>query len=664
MNPYSLDDGPSSAGASSHPLHDRLLGHQSGLLDDEDADWPDADSDPASARNSSAALPAPDNFYGILNVSSQATEDEIKNSYKRLCFTFHPDKFTDKDEKIAAQKRFQAVQRAYEVLIDVNKRHIYDLYGETAIDQAWELGPKLKSQDEIREEYERRIRMKKQMDALDLVKSRGEISLELDASRYFQRRSAAKALGLSTLGIENQETRFTDYIVLPGIRRAHVSHSWETRISDKTRFILSGSVLAQKNGSGGNVMTTVRHVVSPSVTCEATAIVANHPAGQIKIVKEFPSDMFVAVVAASDTIFCPPNLKLSVGRKITENTTGFLSYRPGLFRIGSWGPADDRNLGISSCSIGFNHNKDRREWNFEIEAGLANSHISLSHARPLPGHIRGRIDLTASLASGTRINVSGDRRLDRYTHVGMGVGYGTSGNVSLRLRVSRLGQKFSLPIFLSSEPDVVLAVLAFTLPLCLGVAIDQLVLEPWRQRRIMASIERVRQENTEILAEQRTDAMQAIELMRESVARRVETEETRQGLVIIQALYGKLPPSEHASVRALSPQGIKDAATAIRKRIESVLSPGSKPTTADPTSNTSSLSVEYIDVTIPVQALVNNGQLHISGGHTKASIIGFWDPCYGEKKRLRITYQFQGRIHQVEVDDRAPVAAPLRGKMS
>ncbi|KAG5463197.1 MAG: hypothetical protein BJ554DRAFT_1093, partial [Olpidium bornovanus] len=44
----------------------------------------------------------------------QATEDEIKESYKRLCRTFHPDKHVDPDDKKAAERKFQIIQRAYE----------------------------------------------------------------------------------------------------------------------------------------------------------------------------------------------------------------------------------------------------------------------------------------------------------------------------------------------------------------------------------------------------------------------------------------------------------------------------------------------------------------------------------------------------------------------
>nr|KAJ3422411.1 hypothetical protein HK105_008188 [Polyrhizophydium stewartii] len=504
----------------------------------EDDDW--ADSDPALDRARIDSVPALD-FYGILNVERKASEDEIKNSYKRLCVTFHPDKYIDDDEKLAAQKKFQLVQRAYDVLSDPNRRHIYDLYGETAVDQAWDLGPRLKSQEEIREEYERRARIKREMDAQNLVKSRGEISLELDATRFFVKRPKAARFRGARLGLPVADS-FSIADLLPDLRRAIVTHSWEV-----------------------------------------TAVVSQKPSAQFKLVRNFSSD------------------------RVTANSTGYLTYSPGLFRIGSWGPDDPRDIGNSSCALGIVHSVQKRQWSCDIEAGILESHITVAHTRVVPGHIRARFEVTTSTSGGIRISVSGDRRVDRNTRVGMGVTCGAIGGVTLRFR----------------------------------------------------SIEQVRRENADILLERMHDALQAIELMRESVARRVEIEESRNGLVVIQALYGKLPPSELTAVRALSPQGIKDMAAAIRKQIKSVLTPGSR-TTLDQAA----ASVDYIDVTIAIQSFVQSGQLHISGSHSKSNLIGFWDPCLGERKRLRITYQFQGRIHQVEVDDKAPVAAPLRAHLS
>ena len=40
--------------------------------------------------------------------------------------------------------------------------------------------------------------------------------------------------------------------------------------------------------------------------------------------------------------------------------------------------------------------------------------------------------------------------------------------------------------------------------------------------------------------------------------------------------------------------------------------------------------------------------------------MGFYDPCMGEPKQLKIKYQFQHKLHEVTVDDTASVACPLR----
>lgn len=55
-------------------------------------------------------------YYQLLEVSADATQDEIKRSYRRLCLIHHPDKNVDDPE--AATVRFSELQAAYEVLSD------------------------------------------------------------------------------------------------------------------------------------------------------------------------------------------------------------------------------------------------------------------------------------------------------------------------------------------------------------------------------------------------------------------------------------------------------------------------------------------------------------------------------------------------------------------
>jgi len=65
-------------------------------------------------------------YYEVLGLSKGASEPEIKKAYRRLARKLHPD--VNPGDK-AAQKRFQEVQEAYEVLRDDEKRRAYDRFG-------------------------------------------------------------------------------------------------------------------------------------------------------------------------------------------------------------------------------------------------------------------------------------------------------------------------------------------------------------------------------------------------------------------------------------------------------------------------------------------------------------------------------------------------------
>ncbi len=67
-----------------------------------------------------------ENHYTILGVTSTATMAEIKNAYMKLARQYHPDKFTDEQEKQKANEHFARITAAYRILSDEKLRAEYD----------------------------------------------------------------------------------------------------------------------------------------------------------------------------------------------------------------------------------------------------------------------------------------------------------------------------------------------------------------------------------------------------------------------------------------------------------------------------------------------------------------------------------------------------------
>jgi len=70
-------------------------------------------------------------YYSLLGVSRDASEQELKRAYKKLAMKYHPDRNQGDKE---AEKKFKEVSEAYEVLSDQNKRQAYDQFGHEGLD--------------------------------------------------------------------------------------------------------------------------------------------------------------------------------------------------------------------------------------------------------------------------------------------------------------------------------------------------------------------------------------------------------------------------------------------------------------------------------------------------------------------------------------------------
>ncbi len=68
-------------------------------------------------------------YYDVLGVERNATDEEIKRAYRKLAVKFHPDKNPDDPH---AEEKFKELGEAYDVLIDSDKRVAYDRFGHAA----------------------------------------------------------------------------------------------------------------------------------------------------------------------------------------------------------------------------------------------------------------------------------------------------------------------------------------------------------------------------------------------------------------------------------------------------------------------------------------------------------------------------------------------------
>ena len=62
-------------------------------------------------------------YYEVLGVKRDASDDDIKRAFKRLAIKYHPDRNKDAD----AGEKFREINEAYQVLSDPQKRQAYDV---------------------------------------------------------------------------------------------------------------------------------------------------------------------------------------------------------------------------------------------------------------------------------------------------------------------------------------------------------------------------------------------------------------------------------------------------------------------------------------------------------------------------------------------------------
>lgn len=203
-----------------------------------------------------------------------------------------------------------------------------------------------------------------------------------------------------------------------------------------------------------------------------------------------------------------------------------------------------------------------------------------------------------------------EKKVSKYSSVSASVSLGVPSGVYLKLKVIRSTQTFIFPIHISEEIVPAAIFYATTTPILVWFLVKKVVIDPMNAEEKTRQLQKTREVNKKRMAERKREAEASVELMSAAYERSRDEEQKRHGLVIERALFGQLDD---------------ESAT--------------------------------IDVTVPLQCLVKGSKLLLDV-HNKSELPGFYDPCVGEEKQLRIQYSFRDHKFEVTVRDEEPVRIP------
>nr|XP_029543220.1 dnaJ homolog subfamily C member 11-like [Oncorhynchus nerka] len=535
-------------------------------------------------------------YYSLLNVRKEATQDELKASYRRLCMLYHPDKHRDPELKSQAEQLFNQVHQAYEVLSDPQSRAIYDIFGKKGLEvEGWEIVERKRTPVEIREEYERLQREREDRRLQQRTNPKGTISVGIDATDLFDRYDE-------------------DFEEMPGggfphieINRMHISQSIEAPLTNSDTAMLSGSLSTHNGNGGGNINMTVRRVTSAKGWGELEFGAGDilGPLFGMKVFRNLTPRCFLTAQCGMQ--FSPrgvrPSCSLMTARHLDQNTMGYLQWR--------WGPH-------SSMTTSVVRDTKTSHFTLALQLGVPHSYLMMSYQYKFQDEDQTKVKGSIKTGwFGTVVEYGAERKISRHSVLAATVSVGVPQGVTLKIRLARANQTYLFPVHLTDQLLPSAVFYATVGPLLVYMAIHRLVIIPYTCSQKQQDLELQRKSSEVDMVKKKQEAESAVLLMQESVRRIIEGEESKMGLIILNAWYGKFVTDNSARQER----------------------------------------AQVIDVTVPLQCLVKDSKLILTEA-SKAGLPGFYDPCVGEDKSLKLLYQFRGVMHQVLSADTEALRIP------
>uniref|UniRef100_A0A3B3ZDU6 Uncharacterized protein n=1 Tax=Periophthalmus magnuspinnatus TaxID=409849 RepID=A0A3B3ZDU6_9GOBI len=380
------------------------------------------------------------------------------------------------------------------------------------------------------------------------------------------------------------------------INKMHISQSIEAPLTTKDTAILSGSLSTHNGNGGGSITLALRKVTSAKGwgEIEVGAGDAHGPLFGMKIFRNLTPRCFV-------TAQC--GLQFS-SRGARPGFTTVLARHLDKNTMGylqwRWGMQSSMNTSII---------RDTKSSHFTFAVQLGNKFQDDDQTK-LKGSVK-------SGFFGTVVEYGAERKISRHSVLGATVSIGVPQGVSLKIKLNRASQTYFFPVHLTDQLLPSAVFYATVGPLVFYIAIQRLVIRPYMRAQKEQDLEKRRESSASNIAKKKQEAEAAVFLQFKISLCIFVLSFVPLGLIILNAWYGKF-------------------VTDNSKKHE---------------------RAKVVDVTVPLQCLVKDSKLILTET-AKSGLPGFYDPCVGEEKSLKVLYQFRGVMHQVLSGDTEPLRIP------
>eukprot|EP00096_Caligus_rogercresseyi_P005907 TRINITY_DN21970_c0_g1_i1.p1 TRINITY_DN21970_c0_g1~~TRINITY_DN21970_c0_g1_i1.p1 ORF type:complete len:605 (-),score=145.05 TRINITY_DN21970_c0_g1_i1:145-1959(-) len=572
-------------------------------------------------------------YYDLLHLRRDASPEEIRAAYKKFSIIYHPDKHRHPAQKEEAQKIFAKLSKSYHVLVDPYKRAIYDTIGVKGLgEQDWTIIKRVKTPRDIREEHELFLKRQEARQLLSHTNPSTRINVHLNATDFFERYMYSS----------RYDEVIAEFWPRLQVTEVSISKSIQSNLTARDRFNFGGNVSARGGvGIGGvNGSWTRTYNDGQDFFRLGSSLGEQRVSLDASWNKRVFGRHFINISSAfnfSQSGF-NPDFKIQFINMLGPKTVAYLSYNA---KIEVERTVDELQIyeggDIMAETI---HSTKNYRLRAHVSVGMKHCSLLLGTTRIYQNH---RLELMFRLGTFGAVAEYGIRgKVSKYNTLGATMVVGYPSGVTLRLSLVRSTQTYSFPIHLSDEILIQPILYGTLLPLVTWYSVKKLILDPMEERKKRKAEEREFQLKKDRLEEDRNEALAVIELMRNRYERIRFEEESKNGLIIQRALYGNI--FENEETRNL------------RSEVEELLRDVNAPCQ----------TTDLLDVTLPVQCLLEEGSQIIFHEGSKASLPGFFKPISQDDleeytsnaPHLLIRYSYQHSLHQAILTDREMLRIP------